>query len=75
MDTRDTSDISGTSDTSTATEAGRPGTDPEELRHDRRLLRQLRATQGLADLLATRPDLRGVHPPADLVDDAVRWCA
>lgn len=47
----------------------------DELRWTRRELRALRATQALADLMATRPELRGVHAPADFVDDAVRWCA
>jgi hypothetical protein len=37
--------------------------------------RAARITQGLAQLLAERPDLHGVHAPADLAYDAVRWCA
>jgi hypothetical protein len=49
--------------------------DADELRWTRRELRALRVTSGLADLLATRPELRGVHAPADFVADAVRWCA
>ena len=49
--------------------------DTDELRWTRRELRALRATHGLSDLLSTRPELRGVHAPADFVDDAVRWCA
>ena len=32
-----------------------------------------RHAQRLTSLLAERRDLRGVHPLADLVDDAVRW--
>jgi len=49
--------------------------DADELRWTRRELRALRATHGLADLLTSRPELRGVHAPADFVADAVRWCA
>ena len=29
----------------------------------------------LSDLLARRPDLRGVHAPADWLEDAIRWTA
>jgi len=29
----------------------------------------------LWDLLARRPDLRGVHAPADWLEDAIRWTA
>ncbi len=37
-----------------------------------------RATRNLgtlAQLLDERPELRGVHPPADLAADAIRWTA
>jgi hypothetical protein len=29
----------------------------------------------LSDHLARRPDLRGVHAPADWLEDAIRWTA
>jgi len=29
----------------------------------------------LAELLERRPDLRGVHLPADLADESLRWSA
>ncbi|MBO0844362.1 MAG: hypothetical protein J2P22_02960 [Nocardioides sp.] len=32
-----------------------------------------RTAGGLSELLARRPDLRGVHAPADWLDDAIRW--
>jgi hypothetical protein len=32
-----------------------------------------RTTRGLTELLDARPDLLGVHPPADWAYDAVRW--
>jgi hypothetical protein len=31
-------------------------------------------TRGLTALLRDRPDLAGVHAPADFTVDAVRWC-
>jgi hypothetical protein len=34
-----------------------------------------RSIGGLAQLLARRPELRGVHAAADSFDDAVRWTA
>ncbi|GAA4086828.1 hypothetical protein ACFFOS_23130 [Nocardioides kongjuensis] len=34
-----------------------------------------RHAQGLARLMDERTDLRGVHPLADFVDDAIRWSA
>ncbi|MBM9458616.1 hypothetical protein JK386_01740 [Nocardioides sp. zg-536] len=34
-----------------------------------------RHAQRLLRLMAERSDLRGVHPLADFVDDAVRWSA
>ena len=36
---------------------------------------RLRRTGDLTHLLTEREDLRGVHPVADLLDDAVRWSA
>ena len=32
-------------------------------------------TRDLTALLRDRPDLAGVHAPADFAVDAVRWCA
>ena len=32
-------------------------------------------TRDLTALLRERPDLNGVHAPADFAVDAVRWCA
>ena len=29
----------------------------------------------LSSLMNQRPELRGVHPPADLVYDSIRWSA
>ncbi|WP_151083999.1 hypothetical protein [Nocardioides cynanchi] len=37
--------------------------------------RAIRTTGGLAVLLTNRPDLHGVHPPADLAFEAIRWTA
>jgi hypothetical protein len=34
-----------------------------------------RTAARLAELLARRPELRGVHAPADWLDDATRWSA
>ncbi len=34
-----------------------------------------RTTRGLTELLDARPDLLGVHAPADWAYDAVRWSA
>jgi hypothetical protein len=34
-----------------------------------------RTMQGLSELLDARPELHGVHPPADWAYDAVRWSA
>jgi hypothetical protein len=31
--------------------------------------------RGLSALLAARPELQGVHPPADWAYDAMRWSA
>jgi hypothetical protein len=40
-----------------------------------RLDRQARVVLGITEVLATRPDLRGVLGTADLLDEHVRWCA
>jgi hypothetical protein len=37
--------------------------------------RATRSMRGLSELLAQRPELRGVHAPADLTDEALRWSA
>ncbi len=34
-----------------------------------------RTMRGLSELLDSRPELQGVHPPADWAYDAVRWSA
>jgi hypothetical protein len=73
-----------TSRTGTRT-AGAPGsdedaevTDLEKVRADRRSAgRQRRAAarnRDLTALLRDRPDLAGVHAPADFAVDALRWC-
>ena len=36
--------------------------------------RQAARSQRLSELLRQRPDLAGVHAPADWADEAVRWC-
>lgn len=43
--------------------------------HVRHQTRATRATRRMVTLLAERPELRGVHAPADLFADAVRWSA
>lgn len=35
--------------------------------------RAARRVAGLADLLERRPELRGVHAPADAFEEAMRW--
>ena len=53
-------------------------TDLEQVRADRRAAAQQRRaaarTRDLAALLGERPDLVGVHAPADLAIDLARWC-
>lgn len=53
--------------------------DPHDARNDRlAAAAQRRAaarTRDLTALLRERPDLTGVHAPADFAVDAVRWCA
>jgi hypothetical protein len=56
-----------------------PGvTDIEQVRAERAASsKQRRAaarTRDLTALLRERPDLQGVHAPADFAVDAVRWC-
>jgi hypothetical protein len=34
-----------------------------------------RTMRGLSELLDARPELHGVHPPADWAYDALRWSA
>jgi hypothetical protein len=50
--------------------SGRPRGDADADRD-----RAIRTTGGLAALLADRPDLRGVHAPADLAYEAIHWTA
>lgn len=42
---------------------------------EQRLKFRTRHAKALTELMDQRTDLRGVHALADLVDDAVRWCA
>ncbi len=53
-------------------------TDLEKVRTDRRTSGQQRRaaarTRDLTALLRERPDLAGVHAPADFAVDSVRWC-
>lgn len=53
-------------------------TDLERVRADRAANAQQRRaaarTRDLTALLRGRPDLAGVHAPADFTVDAVRWC-
>lgn len=53
--------------------------EPEDARNDRLAAAgQRRAAARVRDLTALlreRPDLAGVHAPADFAVDAVRWCA
>jgi hypothetical protein len=51
-----------------------PGTEPDRAAAAARD-RADRTAGGLSELLARRPDLRGVHAPADWLDDAIRWSA
>ncbi|WP_158604344.1 hypothetical protein [Nocardioides mangrovicus] len=50
--------------------AEKPMTDAAEVQD-----RADRAASALALLFARRPELRGIHAPADLAEDALRWCA
>ena len=55
-----------------------PVTDIEQVRAERAANAQQRRaaarTRDLTALLRDRPDLEGVHPPADFAVDGVRWC-
>ena len=59
--------------------AARPTTTRREIDVDQLLEQRLafrtRHSKALTELMDQRTDLRGVHALADLVDDAVRWCA
>ena len=54
-----------------------PVTDLDKVRADRLLAakqrREAARSRDLTALLRGRPDLQGVHAPADLAVDAVRW--
>lgn len=50
-------------------------TDPLDRSVARRDALRIRHAQSLTRLMEERADLRGVHPLADLVDDAIRWTA
>ncbi|GAA1516393.1 hypothetical protein [Nocardioides humi] len=49
--------------------------DPVDRTLVRRAALRSRHAQGLSRLMEERSDLRGVHPLADFVDDAIRWTA
>lgn len=49
---------------------------PDRTDHDTgesRRRREAVRTLGLCELLERRPELAGVHPPADLAAEALRW--
>ena len=48
---------------------------PEDRTLSRRAALRNRHAAGLSRLMEQRHDLRGVHPLADFVDDALRWTA
>ncbi|MCW2757363.1 MAG: hypothetical protein JWO46_1109 [Nocardioidaceae bacterium] len=52
-----------------------PSTDRRDAADRAEKDRATRTVRKLAQLLAERPELRGVHAPADLADDAIRWSA
>jgi hypothetical protein len=52
-----------------------PRTDEERDRAAAARDRADRTARGLAELLSRRPELRGVHAPADWLEDAIRWTA
>jgi hypothetical protein len=64
----------------TGTQTGREArvTDLEQVRADRHTTAQQRReaarSRDLTALLRDRPDLAGVHAPADFAVDSVRWC-
>ncbi|WP_408897090.1 hypothetical protein ACJ5H2_19470 [Nocardioides sp. R1-1] len=49
--------------------------DPVDRSLARRAALRDRHAHGLSRLMDVRSDLRGVHPLADFVDDAIRWTA
>ena len=51
----------------------KPGRKPDQAAAARE--REARAANGVCDLLARRPELRGVLPTADWLDEATRWSA
>jgi hypothetical protein len=53
------------------TEERQPADGPDQLKQRRLAAR----TKELTELMERRPDLRGVHLPADLADESVRWSA
>ena len=53
--------------------AGGPPTGTAD--HAARQRREAARTRDLTALLQQRPDLAGVHLPADFAAEAVRWCA
>lgn len=50
-----------------------PSSDPTDRAARQR--REAARARDLTALLQQRPDLAGVHPPADFYAEAVRWCA
>ena len=56
------------------TDVRRPVDHPDQLLELKRRRAAARAKE-LAELMERRPDLRGVHLPADLADEGVRWSA
>jgi hypothetical protein len=55
------------------TERRRPGRKPDQAAAARE--RELRSASGVADLLARRPELRGVLRTADWLEEATLWSA
>jgi hypothetical protein len=74
-----TATIDETTTTTRSAPAAGPAPDLERLRDERlAAAAQRRAAaraRDLTALLRERPDLTGVHAPADFAVDAVRWCA
>jgi hypothetical protein len=56
-----------------STERRRPGRPRGDADADRD--RAIRTIGGLSELLRNRPELHGVHAPADLAYEAIRWTA
>jgi hypothetical protein len=78
--THETSPMTSASDATVTAMPRRaaPITDLDLVRADRRAAAQQRRaaarTRDLTTLLRDRPDLAGVHAPADFAVDALRWC-